>query len=69
MKPRKQRSKQIYILILSLEGSFVLHSYTVHELLEPRCFFCLVPLSSVNSSNGCVVCTVKAKTEHNDVQQ
>lgn len=69
MKPGKQRSKQIYILIFSLEGSFVLRSYTVHELLEPRCFFCLVPLSSVNSSNGCVLCTVKAKTEHKNIQQ
>ena len=69
MKPGKQRSKQIYILLFRLEGCFVLRSYTVHELLEPKSFFCLVPLSSVNSSNGCVVCIVKAKTEHKNIQQ
>ena len=63
MKPCKQRSKQIHILIFRLEGCFVLRSYTVHELLKPKYFYWLVPLSSVNSSNGCVVCIVKAKTE------
>jgi len=69
MKPSKQRSKQRYILIVMLEGSFVLRSYTVHELLKPKYFYWFVPLSSENNSNGCVLCTVKAKTEHKNIQQ
>lgn len=49
MKPSKQR----YILIVMLERSFVLRSDTIHELLEPKFFFWLVPLSSENNCNGC----------------
>ena len=68
MKPGKhQRSKQrcqdLCWKVYDRAQSFVLRSYTMHEL---RCYW-LVPQYGVN--NYCVLCRVKAKKANKKIQQ
>ena len=47
--------------------SFVLPSYTMHELRNQKSFYWLVPRSVVG--NYSVLCRVKAKNESKNIQQ
>ena len=72
MKPGKhQRSKQICQdlcwRVHDPAQSFVLRSYTMHELCNQTCFYWLVPQYGVN--NYCVLCMVEAKKVNKSIQQ
>ena len=72
MKPAKhQRSKQscqdLCWKVHDPAQSFVLGSYTMHELHNQTHFYWLVPQYGVN--NYCVLCRVNAKKENKHVQQ
>ena len=72
MKPGKhQRSKQrcqdLGWMVHDPAQSFVLPSYTMHELRNQQRFYWLVPKFAVNSY--CVLCRVMAKNENNKIQQ
>jgi len=68
MKPCKhQRCQDLCWKVHDRAQSFVLRSYTMHELGKPKRFYCLVPRSAVN--NYCVLCKVKAKKENKNIQQ
>ena len=59
----KQRCQDLGCKVHDRAKSFVLRSYTMHELR----FYWLVPQYGVN--HYCVLCTVKAKTANKNLQQ
>jgi len=72
MKPgkhqmRKQTCQDLCQKVHDCAQSFVLRSYTMHELHVCTRFYWLVPQYGVN--NYCVLCTVNAKKENKNIQQ
>ena len=72
MKPGKhQKSKQRCLdlcwKVHDPARSFVLPSYTMHELRNQHFLYWLVPQFGVN--NYCVLCRVKAKNQNKNIQQ
>ena len=63
----KQRFQDLCWKVHDPAQSFVLRSYTMHELRQPTRFYWLVPQYGVN--NYCVMCRVKAKKENKNIQQ
>ena len=62
----KQRRQDLCWKVHDRAQSFVLRSYTMHELRYQNVrFYWLVPRSVVN--NYCVLCTVKAKRENKNI--
>ena len=64
----KQRCQDLCWKVHDRAQSFVLRSYTKHELRNhTKRFYWLVPQHGVN--NYCFLCTVKAKKANKNIQQ
>ena len=62
----KQRFQDLCWKVHDRAQSFVLRSYTMHELRNQNILYRLVPQYGVN--NYCVLCTVNAKKANKNIQ-